>query len=532
MNLPKLKIGLLMESFDIPSWMYLVIEKIQKSDIAEISLIISKQPTKKKFSFENSIYKKFEDLFFSVNLDAFQNKNIQSLLETTPKINVLLNSFDDCLSFNSIDIEKINNYELDVIFITELINLEGKIFDATKFGLWSYHNELNNFDGLTGISEVFNNIPITETCLMKLNPKPQENKILYQSFSATDHHSVIRNRNNSYWKASSFLFRKLCDLYTLENRNSFLTSKYYIEKNIISKTKKDNFLRNIPQMLIRYAKSKFQNISNLEQWILFYKFENSLSTSFSSFQKILPPKDRFWADPFIIHLDNIYYIFIEEFLYSENKGHISFFTIDESGVFSKPEIILKKSYHLSYPFIFQYDNEFFMIPETSANNSIELYRCKNFPTEWVFEKNIMQNVAGIDSTIFFKNNKWWLFTNLIENNGASSWDELFLFYSDSPLSDNWIPHRKNPIISDVRSARSAGNFFKKNNSIIRPSQNSSKNYGYGLVFNEIENIDEETYDELIIQNILPDWNKLITGIHTFNHVNGLTIIDGKIKRKN
>ena len=116
-----------------------------------------------------------------------------------------------------------------------------------------------------------------------------------------------------------------------------------------------------------------------------------------------------------------------------------------------------------------------MIPETSANNSIELYRCKNFPTEWVFEKNIMQNVAGIDSTLFFKNDKWWLFTNLIENNGASSWDELFLFYSDSPLNDNWISHRKNPIISDVRSARSAGNFFKTNTSIIRPSQNSSKN---------------------------------------------------------
>ena len=46
---PKLKIGLLMESFDIPSWMYLAIEKIQKSNIAEISLIILKQPAKEIF---------------------------------------------------------------------------------------------------------------------------------------------------------------------------------------------------------------------------------------------------------------------------------------------------------------------------------------------------------------------------------------------------------------------------------------------------------------------------------------------------
>jgi hypothetical protein len=143
----------------------------------------------------------------------------------------------------------------------------------------------------------------------------------------------------------------------------------------------------------------------------------------------------------------------------------------------------------------------------------------------------MENVSAVDTTLFFRNNKWWLFTNMIENNGSSSWDELFLFYSDSPLSNNWIPHEKNPIISDVRSARSAGNFFKNSNSILRPSQNSSKNYGYSLVFNEIENINEHDYSEIIIQNIFPDWDKKITGIHTFNHLDGLTFIDGKIKRK-
>ncbi len=518
-----------MNSFDIPSWMYLAIEKIQKSNIAEIALIILNKSDTKKFSFEKSVYKKFEDFFFSVDLDAFQNKNIENSLESISKINVLLNKHNDRLSFNSSDIEKINNSELDVLFITDLIKLDGKIFDVAKFGLWSYHSELNNFDGLTGISEVFNNVSITETSLKKLNVKPQNDEILYQSYSSTDLHSVIRNRNNNFWKSSSFLFRKLHELYNLENRESFLTSQQSVSKDKISMSK-FYFLNNMIQMLMRYTKSKFQNISNFEQWVLFYKFEDNLSYSFSDFQKILPPKDRFWADPFIIHFDNSFYVFIEEFLYSNNKGHISFFTIDESGKFSKPEVILETPYHLSYPFIFQYENEFFMIPETISNKSIQLYRCKEFPSKWVFEKNLMENVSAVDTTLFFRNNKWWLFTNMIENNGSSSWDELFLFYSDSPLSNNWIPHEKNPIISDVRSARSAGNFFKNSNSILRPSQNSSKNYGYSLVFNEIENINEHDYSEIIIQNIFPDWDKKITGIHTFNHLDGLTFIDGKIKR--
>ncbi len=53
---PKLKIGLLMKSFDIPSWMYLTIEKIQKSNFAEITLIILNKPNDEKFSFAGSPY--------------------------------------------------------------------------------------------------------------------------------------------------------------------------------------------------------------------------------------------------------------------------------------------------------------------------------------------------------------------------------------------------------------------------------------------------------------------------------------------
>ena len=60
------------------------------------------------------------------------------------------------------------------------------------------------------------------------------------------------------------------------------------------------------------------------------------------------------------------------------------------------------------------------------------------------------------------NKKYWLFTNVITNNGASSHDELFLYHSSELVSNEWVSHPMNPIVSDVKKARPAGNLFMFN----------------------------------------------------------------------
>ena len=90
-----------------------------------------------------------------------------------------------------------------------------------------------------------------------------------------------------------------------------------------------------------------------------------------------------------------------------------------------------------------------MIPETAKNNTIELYKCTEFPDKWEFVKTLKHNVYAVDTTILKKDNKYWMFCNIKEKNGASSFDELYLFYSESLISDRWIPHPQTPIVSDV-----------------------------------------------------------------------------------
>ena len=109
---------------------------------------------------------------------------------------------------------------------------------------------------------------------------------------------------------------------------------------------------------------------------------NTISTSFFKYKKIIPPKDRFWADPHIIRRNNKYYIFIEEFICAKDKAHISLIIMDDKGNYTEPVKVLERDYHISYPFLIEDNEELFMIPETRQNNTIELYKCVHFPLKW------------------------------------------------------------------------------------------------------------------------------------------------------
>jgi len=173
-----------------------------------------------------------------------------------------------------------------------------------------------------------------------------------------------------------------------------------------------------------------------------------------------------------------------------------------------------------------------MIPETAQNRTVEVYKCKNFPNEWELECKLMKNVFAYDATLFEHNDTWWLFANISEHDSASTWDELCLFSSDNPLSDDWQPHPMNPIVSDIRSARPAGKIFRKNGRIYRPSQNSSCRYGYALNFSEILELTKTTYKERVVECLEPDWDPSIIGLHTFSASGELTVIDAIHRTRN
>jgi hypothetical protein len=110
--------------------------------------------------------------------------------------------------------------------------------------------------------------------------------------------------------------------------------------------------------------------------------------------------------------------------------------------------------------------------------------------------------------------------------GASFWDELHLYHAPTPMGP-WTPHRRNPVVSDVRSARPAGTLFQRSGAWYRPSQDCSRSYGSALNIQRILRLDESTYLEETVGRVAPDWAPGLTGVHTVNALGGLTVIDAR-----
>ena len=74
--------------------------------------------------------------------------------------------------------------------------------------------------------------------------------------------------------------------------------------------------------------------------------------------------------------------------------------------------VLCKDYHLSYPFIFEEEGNYYMIPETSENQRLEIYICKSFPSEWELFSTAFEGEMILDCTYYIdKSNKKWFFLN-------------------------------------------------------------------------------------------------------------------------
>jgi hypothetical protein len=127
-------------------------------------------------------------------------------------------------------------------------------------------------------------------------------------------------------------------------------------------------------------------------------------------------------------------------------------------------------------------------------------------------------------------NKFWLFANVKEQ-GGSSLDALYLYSAaQGPLTNEWTPHPRNPIVKDIRSARPAGRIFMQDGRLIRPSQDSSRRYGYALKFNRITRLDETEYAEEVESTLEPAGGSMLA-THTFNQAGGLTVVDAVIRRR-
>jgi len=545
-----LRVGIMLDSYTSSAWVAKVIEDIQSSGFARVELVMLdgdrwQRTSSLKTRLRNwnmALFRAYERWDYRRNkaeYDSLALTDVSHLLNGVPSISI----DSDRKNFAGIISEKqlaeMRNYELDVIFHFGFGVPRREILGASRYGVWSLQHGgdyEDRGDALLHCAPLFRELaeasPVSGSYLL-IFTSSEDSRVAYQSYASTDQVSLYSSRNPIYWKTAELALRGLRDLHaggmeyvqslpTYRGRESGMRRRDWTPNNFQMISFMRRYLsrrvkaRGAPPPLQSGARTK---------WYVGIRRRSAAHPFYDpSDYVLLPcPQDRFYADPFLFEKGGKTFLFFEDFRYEEGRAVISCCELGSDGTPGQPFEVLRCPFHLSYPFVFEFEGEVYMIPETRGNRMVELYRATNFPTAWIAEAVLFSDVHVVDATIHELNGRFWMFAG-VSNGRYSNSDELCLFFADAPRGP-WTPHVANPVVSDVRRARPAGRLFYDQGRLIRPSQDCGKAYGYAIAFSEILTLTETEYEEREISRLEPDLIADCTGTHTYNRTEDFEVVD-------
>ena len=199
---------------------------------------------------------------------------------------------------------------------------------------------------------------------------------------------------------------------------------------------------------------------------------------------------RFVADPFMLLVDGLWHMFFEVLNNQNDRGEIGLALSPDGLAWQYSQIVLREPFHLSYPYVFRWQDDYYMIPETLGANAVRLYRASAFPKEWTHVKDLFSGTHA-DPSIFRRDNQWWLFTCP----KPYQHDTLALF-SAPDLTSRWTEHPMSPLITGNRNiARPGGRVILYDNKLLRFSQDCLPIYGRQVRTFEITELTATSYAE-------------------------------------
>lgn len=239
---------------------------------------------------------------------------------------------------------------------------------------------------------------------------------------------------------------------------------------------------------------------------------------------LVPPVDRFWADPFLARDGDRLWVFFEELTYSAPKGKIRCLPIDAGRRVGKPFDVLEEACHLSYPNVFRFDNHWYMLPESSERRDLTLYRARNFPDVWEPVSKLLTNVQVVDATLHREGDTWWLMAGSADSPGGT-FDDTLHIYRAPALAGPWIASPCNAVRSDPSCSRPAGPVFRWKGQWVRPVQDCRGRYGRALHLLAFAGIDDLGPHDTLLATMCGDERAGVTCAHTYSRVGSDLAVD-------
>lgn len=229
----------------------------------------------------------------------------------------------------------------------------------------------------------------------------------------------------------------------------------------------------------------------------------------------------FVADPFMIGV-NPRFMFFEVLRNDRPIGEIGVASSENGLEWRYQQIVLREAFHLSYPYVFEWQNKIYMIPETLGANAVCLYEADEFPTRWSLKTKLIEGQCA-DPSIFRHDDLWWLFLC----STPYQHDTLRLYFAEN-LTGPWREHPRSPIVrADMRRARPAGRVITLNDKLIRFAQDCVPRYGSRVRAFDVLELTTTNYTEVenpaspVLQPTGSGWNA--RGMH---HVDAQQQSDG------
>jgi hypothetical protein len=397
--------------------------------------------------------------------------------------------------------------------------LKGGILSSARLGIVSFHHADNriNRGGPAGFWEVYYRQAKTGFVVQRLNEELDGGAVILRGYIPTqDTHllNVAMLLSKSFYHLRSLLLRiaQTGQLPAAEAQLPY-SGKLFVAPRL------HELIVYLYGQIVRsvYARSR-RALRYRERWGICFAKTGWREAVLWRGTRVETPAGRFLADPFVATRDGRSCVFAEDFVFQTSKAHISVFELTDAGA-RELGIAVKEDFHLSFPYLFEYDGSLFMCPESGAAKEIRIYECTEFPLKWKPAAVAMKNVAAADSMIFQSEGLWWLLTNISPTEPRDCGSELYLFWNTNPLSDNWRPHARNPIHIDPQIARNAG-LLKDDRELIRVAQSREfGSYGASATLFRITRISPDEYAEEPLSRITSGFVPGIHGAHHF-HSNG------------
>ena len=241
-------------------------------------------------------------------------------------------------------------------------------------------------------------------------------------------------------------------------------------------------------------------------------------------QRLADPGHRFFADPFPVTWQGRTFVYFEDLDHRVGKGTISAIEFDARGPVGAVLPVLEEPWHLSYPFLIEDGGDLWMIPESSANRDVALYRCVSFPDKWERHATLLDGLELGDATVTRHGGLYYLFGAI--RDGAGGYSDTLAIYWAERLTGPWLPHAANPILIDRAQARPAGNMVEIDGKLWRPVQDCAHGYGAALALAEVTELSPTAFRQQVRHHLAPGPAWPGRKLHTLNRAGRLEVIDG------